>query len=151
MTGPSTLTVWRGTQTFHGLTETRGSGEEGDTPLFERGVCLGRFLLLGEGREGDDRPGAPELPPGPATVEFREPHVRFCVVRRYGFGPDREPRPVRLLVCHDRNVAGRRRHHGLSSATPTTRAAIGCDSTRPSVPATATGACMSCCNATVTP
>ena len=30
------------------------------------------FTLLGENREVDDRPGAPELPPGPATVEFRE-------------------------------------------------------------------------------
>jgi ATP-binding cassette, subfamily B, heavy metal transporter len=33
------------------------------------------FRLLGENREIDDRPGAPELPPGPATVEFR--HVDF--------------------------------------------------------------------------
>jgi ABC-type transport system involved in Fe-S cluster assembly fused permease/ATPase subunit len=29
------------------------------------------FRLLGEHREVDDAPGAPELPPGPATVEFR--------------------------------------------------------------------------------
>src|SRR5438309_10582705 len=29
------------------------------------------FRLLGEHREVEDRPGAPELPPGPATVEFR--------------------------------------------------------------------------------
>jgi ABC-type transport system involved in Fe-S cluster assembly fused permease/ATPase subunit len=30
------------------------------------------FRLLGEHREVEDRPGAPELPPGPATVEFRD-------------------------------------------------------------------------------
>ncbi|MGH8764518.1 MAG: ABCB family ABC transporter ATP-binding protein/permease [Burkholderiales bacterium] len=29
------------------------------------------FRLLAENREIDDRPGAPDLPPGPATVEFR--------------------------------------------------------------------------------
>jgi ATP-binding cassette subfamily B protein len=29
------------------------------------------FRLLSENREVEDRPGAPELPPGPATVEFR--------------------------------------------------------------------------------
>ena len=29
------------------------------------------FRLLSEHREVEDRPGAPELPPGPATVEFR--------------------------------------------------------------------------------
>ena len=29
------------------------------------------FRLLGENREVADQPGAPELPPGPATVEFR--------------------------------------------------------------------------------
>jgi len=29
------------------------------------------FRLLGENREIEDRPGAPDLPPGPATVEFR--------------------------------------------------------------------------------
>ena len=29
------------------------------------------FRLLGENREVDDKPGAPELPPGPAAVEFR--------------------------------------------------------------------------------
>jgi ATP-binding cassette, subfamily B, heavy metal transporter len=33
------------------------------------------FRLLTEQREVEDRPGAPELPPGPATVEFRD--VRF--------------------------------------------------------------------------
>ena len=33
------------------------------------------FRLLNEHREVEDRPGAPELPPGPATVEFR--HVDF--------------------------------------------------------------------------
>jgi len=33
------------------------------------------FRLLGEHREVDDKPGAPGLPPGPATVEFR--HVDF--------------------------------------------------------------------------
>ena len=33
------------------------------------------FRLLGEGREVDDRPGAPELPAGPAAVEFS--HVDF--------------------------------------------------------------------------
>ena len=30
------------------------------------------FRLLGEHREVEDRPDAPELPPGPATVEFRD-------------------------------------------------------------------------------
>src|SRR5688572_15657865 len=30
------------------------------------------FRLLGENREIEDRPGAPELPAGPATVEFRD-------------------------------------------------------------------------------
>jgi len=30
------------------------------------------FRLLTEHREVEDRPGAPELPPGPATVEFRD-------------------------------------------------------------------------------
>jgi len=30
------------------------------------------FRLLAEHREVEDRPGAPELPPGPATVEFRD-------------------------------------------------------------------------------
>jgi ABC-type transport system involved in Fe-S cluster assembly fused permease/ATPase subunit len=29
------------------------------------------FRLLGENREVDDQPGAPDLPPGPAAVEFR--------------------------------------------------------------------------------
>ena len=33
------------------------------------------FRLLAENREVDDKPGAPELPPGPATVEFS--HVDF--------------------------------------------------------------------------
>jgi ATP-binding cassette subfamily B protein len=33
------------------------------------------FRLLGENREIADKPGAPELPPGPAAVEFR--HVDF--------------------------------------------------------------------------
>src|SRR5256885_1501286 len=33
------------------------------------------FRLLGAHREVEDQPGAPELPPGPATVEFR--HVDF--------------------------------------------------------------------------
>ena len=33
------------------------------------------FRLLAENREVDDRPGAPDLPPGPAAVEFR--HVDF--------------------------------------------------------------------------
>jgi len=33
------------------------------------------FRLLTENREVDDKPGAPELPAGPATVEFR--HVEF--------------------------------------------------------------------------
>ena len=33
------------------------------------------FRLLGENREIADKPGAPELPPGPAAVEFR--HVNF--------------------------------------------------------------------------
>jgi ABC-type transport system involved in Fe-S cluster assembly fused permease/ATPase subunit len=33
------------------------------------------FRLLGENREVDDRPGAPDVPPGPAAVEFS--HVDF--------------------------------------------------------------------------
>jgi len=33
------------------------------------------FTLLGANREVDDRPGAPEVPPGPAAVEFS--HVNF--------------------------------------------------------------------------
>jgi ATP-binding cassette, subfamily B, heavy metal transporter len=33
------------------------------------------FRLLGEHREVEDRPGAPDVPPGPATVEFS--HVEF--------------------------------------------------------------------------
>src|SRR5205814_10585235 len=30
------------------------------------------FRLLSETREVEDKPGSPELPPGPATVEFRD-------------------------------------------------------------------------------
>ena len=37
------------------------------------------FRLLGEHREVEDRPGAPELPPGPASVEFR--NVSFSYER----------------------------------------------------------------------
>jgi ABC-type transport system involved in Fe-S cluster assembly fused permease/ATPase subunit len=37
------------------------------------------FRLLHEHREVEDKPGAPELPPGPATVEFR--HVDFYYER----------------------------------------------------------------------
>jgi len=49
MTTLSTPPAGRGTQTFHGLTGDTGSGgQEGarNTPELERGVCLGRFLLL---------------------------------------------------------------------------------------------------------
>src|ERR1700694_4799758 len=37
------------------------------------------FRLLGEHREVEDPPGAPDVPPGPATVEFR--HVSFSYER----------------------------------------------------------------------
>ena len=40
------------------------------------------FTLLGENREVDDRPGAPELPPGPATVEFREVSFHYEPARQ---------------------------------------------------------------------
>ncbi len=35
------------------------------------------FRLLAENREVDDKPGAPDLPPGPATVEFRNVSFRY--------------------------------------------------------------------------
>ena len=35
------------------------------------------FGLLGENREVDDVPGAPEVPPGPATVEFRNVNFSY--------------------------------------------------------------------------
>jgi ATP-binding cassette, subfamily B, heavy metal transporter len=40
------------------------------------------FRLLGEHREIEDRPGAPELPGGPATVEFRRVEFRYEPARR---------------------------------------------------------------------
>jgi ATP-binding cassette subfamily B protein len=39
------------------------------------------FNLLAEHREVEDRPGAPELPPGPATVEFRDVDFRYEAAR----------------------------------------------------------------------
>jgi ATP-binding cassette subfamily B protein len=44
------------------------------------------FRLLGENREVDDRPGAPELPPGPATVEFRNVDFSYEAARQILFG-----------------------------------------------------------------
>jgi ATP-binding cassette subfamily B protein len=35
------------------------------------------FRLLSENREVEDRPGAPDLPPGPATVEFRNVNFSY--------------------------------------------------------------------------
>lgn len=48
MTTSFTLPAGRSTQTFHGLTEVPGGGgQEGAwNPELERGVCLGRFVLL---------------------------------------------------------------------------------------------------------
>jgi len=43
------------------------------------------FRLLGEHREVDDRPGAPELPPGPATVEFRNVNFAYEAARQILF------------------------------------------------------------------
>ncbi len=40
------------------------------------------FRLLVEHREVEDRPGAPELPPGPATVEFRDVEFAYEPARR---------------------------------------------------------------------
>ena len=40
------------------------------------------FRLLGENREVDDKPGAPDLPPGPATVEFRNVFFSYEANRR---------------------------------------------------------------------
>jgi len=40
------------------------------------------FRLLSENREVEDRPGAPDLPPGPATVEFR--NVSFSYEKERG-------------------------------------------------------------------
>ncbi len=40
------------------------------------------FRLLGENREIEDRPGAPPLPPGPATVEFRAVDFSYEPARR---------------------------------------------------------------------
>jgi ATP-binding cassette subfamily B protein len=44
------------------------------------------FRLLHEGREVEDRPGAPEVPPGPATVEFREVNFSYEKARQILFG-----------------------------------------------------------------
>jgi len=46
------------------------------------------FRLLSEHREVDDRPGAPELPPGPATVEFRKVSFSYEKERQILFGVD---------------------------------------------------------------
>src|SRR5207237_6379182 len=43
------------------------------------------FRLLGEHREVEDSPGAPELPPGPATVEFRHVDFRYERARQILF------------------------------------------------------------------
>ena len=44
------------------------------------------FRLLGENREIDDRPGAPDLPPGPAAVEFRNVDFSYEPARQILFG-----------------------------------------------------------------
>jgi ATP-binding cassette subfamily B protein len=44
------------------------------------------FRLLAENREVDDRPGAPDLPPGPATVEFRNVDFSYEPARQILFG-----------------------------------------------------------------
>jgi ATP-binding cassette subfamily B protein len=44
------------------------------------------FRLLGANREVDDRPDARELPPGPATVEFREVDFSYEKARQILFG-----------------------------------------------------------------
>ncbi len=47
------------------------------------------FRLMGENREVEDRPGAPDLPPGPATVEFRDVDFSYeparQILRRVSF------------------------------------------------------------------
>jgi ATP-binding cassette subfamily B protein len=43
------------------------------------------FRLLRENREVDDRPGAPDLPPGPATVEFRNVSFSYEAARQILF------------------------------------------------------------------
>ena len=40
------------------------------------------FRLLGENREVEDKPGAPDLPPGPATVEFRSVDFHYEPARK---------------------------------------------------------------------
>ncbi|MDW8469057.1 MAG: ABC transporter ATP-binding protein/permease [Burkholderiales bacterium] len=40
------------------------------------------FRLLAERREVEDRPGAPELPPGPASVEFRDVEFSYEPTRK---------------------------------------------------------------------
>jgi ATP-binding cassette subfamily B protein len=40
------------------------------------------FRLLAEHREVEDRPGAPDVPPGPATVEFRDVDFHYESARR---------------------------------------------------------------------
>src|SRR5205823_205420 len=44
------------------------------------------FRLLHQHREVEDQPGAPELPPGPATVEFREVDFYYERARQILFG-----------------------------------------------------------------
>jgi ATP-binding cassette subfamily B protein len=44
------------------------------------------FRLLAENREVADRPGAPELPPGPATVEFRNVNFSYEPARQILYG-----------------------------------------------------------------
>ena len=44
------------------------------------------FRLLAENREVEDRPGAPELPAGPATVEFRQVDFHYEKQRQILFG-----------------------------------------------------------------
>ena len=44
------------------------------------------FRLLAENREVEDLPGAPELPPGPATVEFRDVGFSYEKSRQILFG-----------------------------------------------------------------
>ncbi|HLX79587.1 MAG TPA: ABC transporter ATP-binding protein/permease [Burkholderiales bacterium] len=44
------------------------------------------FRLLAENREVEDRPGAPDLPPGPATVEFRNVDFSYEPARQILFG-----------------------------------------------------------------
>ncbi|MBI3372446.1 MAG: ABC transporter ATP-binding protein/permease [Betaproteobacteria bacterium] len=56
------------------------------------------FTLLGENLEVADQPGAPELPPGPATVEFRDVSFRYEPAREILHG-------VRFTIPAGRRVA----------------------------------------------